>query len=80
MSKRLKEVLANRLHISFLETIENDPCDFVGTMRITVREQQEDGTPWLHEKRRVMSNFAIHRTYAVNMIFPLMRKAVRAVS
>ena len=49
MSKRLKEVLANRLHISFLETIENDPCDFVGTMRITVREQQEDGTPWLHE-------------------------------
>ena len=24
--------------------------------------------------------FAIHRTYAVNMIFPLMRKAVRAVS
>ena len=30
MSKRLKEVLANRLHISFLETIENDPCDFVG--------------------------------------------------
>lgn len=52
MSKRLKEVLANRLHISFLETIENDPCDFVGTMRITVREQQEDGTPWLHETTR----------------------------
>lgn len=52
MSKRLKEVLANRMRISFLETIENDPCDFKGTMRITVRELAEDGTPWTHESLR----------------------------
>ena len=52
MSKRLKEVLADRLHFSFLETIENDSCTFSKALNITVRELMEDGTPWLHEALR----------------------------
>ncbi|MEG0709695.1 MAG: hypothetical protein RR481_05635 [Longicatena sp.] len=38
MSKRLKEVFANMFHVSFLETIERDPCDINGTMEIIIEE------------------------------------------
>lgn len=52
MSKRLKEVFAKMRHVSFLETIENDPCDEVGTLDIIVEEQLEDGSIWAHEVTR----------------------------
>lgn len=53
MSKRLKEVFANMRYVmSFLETIETDPCERKGTLEITIEEQLEDGSPWLHETLR----------------------------
>lgn len=49
MSKRLKEVFAKMRYVSFLETIENDPCKESGTLDIIVEEQLEDGSSWSHE-------------------------------
>lgn len=52
MSKSLKEVFARMFHVSFLETIGNDPCTEFGSMDIIVEEQHEDGSPWAKDTTR----------------------------
>lgn len=52
MSKCLKEVFAKMHYVSFLETIENDPCKESGALDIIVEEVLEDGSTWLHEAVR----------------------------
>lgn len=55
MSKCLKEVFAKMFHVSFLETIGNDPCTEFGSMDIIVEEQHADGSPWTKEATRHVS-------------------------
>lgn len=52
MSKHLKEVFASTFHVSFLETIQPEPCNVKGTMDIIIEEINDDGSPWKKQATR----------------------------
>lgn len=52
MSKLLKEVTAHKFQVSFLGTIQPEPCNVKGTMDIIVEELNDDGSPWTKQAVR----------------------------
>lgn len=52
MSKHFKDVYAHKFQMSFLETIQPEPCNAKNTMDIIVEEVNDDGSPWAKQAIR----------------------------